>query len=149
MLSLNQLEQNLNERIINPEFKDLKEIIDWFADIEIESIRDHFVFEENNYCRKPLISKDEYDLLICCWKPGQGAPYHGHPNQGCLVKMLKGSLQEELKLADGNESVKHNTEGAVAYINDSIGVHQVKNISEDNAVSLHLYAPGGYIPVYK
>ena len=148
MLSLKQLEHELSARLINPDFSDLRLLIDWYSGIEIENISSYFNFDDENYNRVILFARDEYDLLLCCWKPGQGAPYHGHPSQGCLVKMIKGSLREELKLADGNESVNQNSEGAVAYINDKIGIHQVSNVSGENAVSLHLYAPGGYIPDY-
>ena len=149
MISLEKLKIELNSRIINPNFEDLREIIDWYETIEIQNIKDHFGFEDNSYCRIPLIAREEYDLLLCCWKPGQESPYHGHPDQGCLVKIIAGELFEEVRYNNGNIETYSNTNGGVRYINDNIGIHAVKNVSENIAVSLHLYAPGGYKPEYK
>ena len=36
--------------------------------------------------------------------------------------------------------------GALAYINDSVGLHKVANTSGSRAVSLHVYAPGWQRP---
>ena len=89
MKNLDEVKKELDIRILAPDFSDLKEIYDWFAQLEIKDIESLFGYEDENYCRIPLLARDEYDLLICCWKPGQESAFHGHPNQGCLVKILK------------------------------------------------------------
>ena len=149
MKSLDEVKKELNIRILAPDFSDLEEIYDWFSQLEIKDIESHFAYEDENYCRIPLLARDEYDLLICCWKPGQKSAFHGHPNQGCLVKILKGTTTEEIQFADGSLKTRQNPKGTVGYINDSIGIHRVWNASDENTVSLHLYSPGGYYPVFK
>ncbi len=149
MKPLKELRKELDKRIVNPSFSDLKDHFDWFSHIEILDIESHFGFEEDSYCRILLIAEKEYDLLLCCWKPGQKSPLHGHPDQGCLVKILTGTLNEEVHFTDGRQVVRKNAESEVAYINDSIGLHSVWNDSTENAVSLHLYAPGGYKPSFQ
>ncbi len=148
MKSLAQIHKDLDDRILNESFSDLKEIMDWFSGIEIADIDSRSGFVDENYCRIPLIAKDEYDLLLCCWKPGQMAPIHGHPNQGCLVKIISGTLTEEIIYNNGKKEIRVNRESDVGYIHDSIGQHSVSNESTENAVSLHLYAPGGYNPTF-
>lgn len=148
MIGLNALKEELNIKIINPDFKDLKQILSWFSELDIEGIHEHFMFEDNHYCRVPLIANNSYDLLLCCWKSGQQSEYHGHPDQGCLVKILSGTLTEDIKFTNGTVETRNNCTGDVAYINDETGVHKIKNNSSEEAVSLHLYAPGGYKPKF-
>jgi len=148
MISIDEIKRELDPRIINPNFTDLKDLFEWFSEIEIRDLDQHFGFEEENYCRVPLIARDEYDLLLCCWKPGQESPFHGHPNQGCLVKILSGTLTEKVRFINGESEIRLNNKDEVGYITDKIGIHRVKNNSQENAVSLHLYAPGGYKPVF-
>jgi len=101
MISIKDLRDELDSRIINPGFTDLEDSFHWFSDIVIEKVDRHYDFTEENYCRVPLIASPQYDLLLCCWTPGQLSPFHGHPEQGCLVKILKGTLTEAVKYIDG------------------------------------------------
>lgn len=149
MHGITDIKEALNEKIIRKEFLDLLEVKDWFSALKINNIEEKFDFKDDNYCRVSLLSCEAYDLLVCCWKPGQESALHGHPKQGCLVKILHGTLTEEVHYADGQVEERLNQEGATAYINDAIGEHRVWNGSEGNAVSLHLYAPGGYKPQFK
>lgn len=149
MNSLEEIRKELDLRILSPDFSDLKSLFDWFGKLEIPELEKHVGFEDKSYCRVPLIANDKYDLLLCCWKSGQEATFHGHPDQGCLVKILDGTLNEELKYNGGNSEIRHHLTGDLGYIIDKIGIHRVWNPSKENAVSLHLYAPGGYKPQFK
>ncbi|KAJ8924157.1 hypothetical protein NQ315_006941 [Exocentrus adspersus] len=91
----------------------------------------------------------KYNLMALCWGEGHGSAIHDHANSHCFMKMLQGSL-EEIRFAwpktEGEELEEiartrlHVNE--VAYINDSIGLHRVENVSNvDTAISLHLYCP--------
>ncbi|XP_058878644.1 cysteine dioxygenase type 1-like isoform X3 [Acipenser ruthenus] len=75
---------------------------------------------------------------------------HDHTDSHCFMKMLQGQLKETLfewpdnKMNGGmtkkSERILH--ENQCAYINDSIGLHRVENVSHtEPAVSLHLYSP--------
>ncbi|NXD73509.1 CDO1 dioxygenase, partial [Eolophus roseicapillus] len=75
---------------------------------------------------------------------------HDHTDSHCFMKILQGNLKETLfkwpeKKGNG-EMIKKSErvlrENQCAYINDSIGLHRVENISHtESAVSLHLYSP--------
>ncbi len=52
MKPLKELRKELDKRIVNPSFSDLKDHFDWFSHIEILDIESHFGFEEDSYCFK-------------------------------------------------------------------------------------------------
>ncbi|NP_001310494.1 cysteine dioxygenase type 1 isoform X2 [Gorilla gorilla gorilla] len=91
----------------------------------------------------------KFNLMILCWGEGHGSSIHDHTNSHCFLKMLQGNLKETLFAwpdKKSNEMVKKSErvlrENQCAYINDSIGLHRVENISHtEPAVSLHLYSP--------
>ncbi|KAF6123584.1 cysteine dioxygenase type 1 [Phyllostomus discolor] len=82
-------------------------------------------------------------------KYDQYSSIHDHTNSHCFLKMLQGNLKETLFAwpdKKSNEMIKKSErtlrENQCAYINDSIGLHRVENISHtEPAVSLHLYSP--------
>jgi len=104
----------------------------------------------------------KFNLMILCWNEGQGSSIHSHADSHCFLKMLEGSVREEMfewpedmkergdvevtpaqeramKPSYATHIIEHNQCG---YINDSIGLHRVENNSHSNkAVTLHLYSP--------
>ncbi|XP_048469850.1 cysteine dioxygenase type 1 [Rhincodon typus] len=76
---------------------------------------------------------------------------HDHANSHCFLKILQGQLKETLyNWPDGNHKNQELTkkwektflENQCTYINDTIGLHRVENVSHtEGAVSLHLYSP--------
>ncbi|OQD75249.1 hypothetical protein PENDEC_c008G00303 [Penicillium decumbens] len=95
------------------------------------------------------------NLLILVWSPEKGSAIHDHANAHCVMKVLKGELQETLyswpdqgRIEDGQTSppqVNRQTvygENQVTYMSDKLGLHRISNPSPDNfAISLHLYTP--------
>ncbi|KAJ9212015.1 hypothetical protein DTO166G4_6418 [Paecilomyces variotii] len=95
------------------------------------------------------------NLLILVWSPGKGSAIHDHANAHCVMKVLKGTLQETLyawpeedKVKEGQSSPLHITkqtkygENQVTYMSDKLGLHKISNPDPSNfAISLHLYTP--------
>lgn len=99
------------------------------------------------------------NLLVVVWNPGRCSPIHDHADAHCVMKILKGTLNETLYpmpacSASGDSTssgtvtpphaLKETTylENQVTYISDKIGLHKISNPSADEvAVSLHLYTP--------
>ncbi|XP_042738812.1 cysteine dioxygenase type 1 isoform X2 [Lagopus leucura] len=80
----------------------------------------------------------------------QYSSIHDHTDSHCFMKILQGNLKETLfewpeKKGNGEMTKKSERvlrENQCAYINDTIGLHRVENISHtETAVSLHLYSP--------
>eukprot|EP00794_Sanderia_malayensis_P019575 gene19575-21506_t len=93
----------------------------------------------------------KFNLIVLCWSEAQGSCIHDHADAHCFMKILDGQLQESLygwpKDGTSNEQMEPlrknlYNKNEVAYINDSIGLHRIENLSHTNrAVSLHLYSP--------
>lgn len=91
-----------------------------------------------------------FGIAILTWLPGQMTEIHGHSENGCIMMPLRGNLTEERfitleSLPNKYLSVQKKilTPGQTAFINNEMGMHQVKNADPDIiAVSLHVYSPG-------
>lgn len=100
--------------------------------------KNYVIFDNKNYKRNLVYKNETFEILILCWKEKQESPIHDHPKNGCIFKVLQGSIVE----------VKKDTQYTLN-INDigySIGknVHQIKAL--EDSVSLHVYSPPNYIP---
>jgi len=107
-------------------------------------------FDQYRYTRNLVDEGNgKFNLMILCWGEGHGSSIHDHTDSHCFLKMLQGNLKETLFAwpdKKSNEMIKKSErilrENQCAYINDSIGLHRVENISHtEPAVSLHLYSP--------
>ncbi|KAL2822519.1 RmlC-like cupin domain-containing protein [Aspergillus granulosus] len=95
------------------------------------------------------------NLLILVWTPGRGSAIHDHANAHCIMKVLKGTLQETLYTWPDQDKVRHGEssppqitkvttygENQVTYMSDKLGLHKIHNPDPSNvAISLHLYTP--------
>ncbi|XP_072379439.1 cysteine dioxygenase type 1 isoform X2 [Diabrotica undecimpunctata] len=107
-------------------------------------------FDRFRYTRNLVdAGNGKYNLMAVCWGEGHGSAIHDHANSHCFMKMLQGSL-EEIRFAWPKTQGEQLREigrtrlevNDCAYINDSIGLHRVENVSSvDTAISLHLYCP--------
>jgi cysteine dioxygenase len=98
-----------------------------------------------SYTRNCIERTDEYELLLLCWEEGQSTAIHSHNEQECWVYTIEGSFEEERYTMDEERVVplltRHvvQTTGKRSYMNDEMGYHSLKNISDGRAMSLHLY----------
>ncbi|KAL4927949.1 putative cysteine dioxygenase Cdo1 [Aspergillus undulatus] len=95
------------------------------------------------------------NLLILVWSPGRGSAIHDHANAHCVMKILKGTLQETLYTWPDQDKVEHGQssppevtkvttygENQVTYMSDKLGLHKIHNPNPNEmAISLHLYTP--------
>jgi cysteine dioxygenase len=92
----------------------------------------------------------QFEFVFICWKKGQTAPIHNHPAKGCLMKILRGKLQETLFKKRCGKLFKIRTDirrrNQVSYMDDSRGYHDVLALKD--TVSLHIYSPPNYNPQF-
>ncbi|KAJ5690988.1 hypothetical protein N7488_011723 [Penicillium malachiteum] len=95
------------------------------------------------------------NLLILVWSPGKASAIHDHANAHCVMKILKGRLQETLYSWPDKERIEHGEisppqvtrqtiyeENQVTYMSDKLGLHKISNPDPESfAISLHLYTP--------
>ena len=89
-----------------------------------------------------------YNLMIMCWGPGHKAPIHSHPGANCFVRMLEGSMQENLytkpRRPGGRVELQRHRDlvsGDVIYLRDDVSIHNMSTRLDQSAVTLHLYTP--------
>ena len=106
--------------------------------------------DAKNYTRNLIATDDiSYALLLLCWNPGRESKIHDHPCDGCWLTILEGQIQETRYEYPSNENDplvcvadEIFSQGQVAFIDDSIGLHKVGNPSDNvRASTLHLYSP--------
>ncbi|MEO1653071.1 MAG: cysteine dioxygenase family protein [Bacteroidota bacterium] len=102
-------------------------------------------YDSECYTRNYVVRQEAFEILVLCWQPGQGSPIHNHPHQGCLLKILDGSLTEN-RYAQNQVLESQLHRGDISYIDDQMGFHRIHNNGKTPAISLHIYAPGFFLP---
>ncbi len=110
-------------------------------------IIDKELFRNDKYNRILIDTTKFVKVYLICWKSGQESSIHDHHNNGCIVKILKGSLMEELysNNADGVQyysQIVHKL-NSILYRNGDTILHKI--IPLEDTVSLHIYPINYYI----
>lgn len=97
-------------------------------------------FKESHYTRHLVFKSSSVEILVVCWRPGHTSPIHGHgPSDGLMI-ILEGEIVNTSYFPDGKKVSTVWRAGDVGHT--PLGVrHEVKNTSEQDVVSLHIYAP--------
>jgi cysteine dioxygenase len=85
-----------------------------------------------------------FNISIIRWNPLVSTPIHKHNNKECNFLVIKGRLQESIynKLEErGYDMITQKTLSVnqSSHINDSIGYHSIKNLSDEYSWSIHYY----------
>ena len=100
-------------------------------------------YQKINEFQKNLVHRDlDFEIFLINWPIDYQSKIHNHSENGCLLKVLKGNLLENiyhpnLELLDSKKRYTHQ----ISYLDDSIGYHNVQNIDTTNSVSMHIYSP--------
>ena len=91
--------------------------------------------------RLPLPFSERY---LIRWQPKHSTGIHGHDGKKCSFYLLKGSLKEKKYifkqgLLVGNNNNILNKFLDNEYIDDTIGLHSIHNISDRPSYSYHIY----------
>ena len=106
----------------------------------------YIILNEFKYNRERIYIDDEIEVFIITWNKNQETKIHNHAKNGCFLKILEGSLVENVFNFDNlNKSgTKILRKGDISYMDDSIGLHSVKNL-DDISVSIHIYSPPNHL----
>lgn len=103
-------------------------------------------FNHDKYVRTTVYVGEFCEILIISWKVNQKTPIHDHPEGGCVMKVLSGTLIENT-YSENNEihlTSRCLNEGSLSFSKGKKIVHQINAISD--SVSLHIYSPPNYVP---
>ena len=71
-----------------------------------------------------IYKNESYTMYLMRWASGSRYPEHLHPNERCLLKVIKGNL-EETRYSKKETTKTDLSAGKVAYIDDTLGSHSM------------------------
>jgi cysteine dioxygenase len=109
--------------------------------------RERVSFDGDRYQRVVLFSRESYDIYLLCWLKGQASPIHDHPDNGCLLRVMEGQLDEQqfrVEPGDGLSPLGGGrlAAGDLSYLERQSVVHRIEALTD--TVSLHIYSPPNY-----
>ena len=136
-ICLRKLISKLNSKITYTNFKSFKNKLNY----NICNWEKFMKFNNKTYCRNRIYKNDLFEIVLITWRPGDCSKLHSHPENGCIMKLLKGTLYETI-VSNQNKTInnQYHTKD-VSYIDDKKGRHIISNLSDKLSVSLHLYSP--------
>ena len=108
------------------------------------SLKRYTYFEKDFYTRNLIHREEDFEILVICWPPKTNAPIHGHEGEKCWARVEEGILQignyEEILRSPLKLNKIDDISCESGYLDGPADIHSVKNISENFATSLHIYA---------
>ncbi len=90
----------------------------------------------HGYERTVLFKNKDVELVFCHWRQGDKSSVHLHPGVNCWFRCLKGEIIELRSMGKEQNLL---IEGAIGNIDDTKGAHQMLNMSNECAYSVHIY----------
>lgn len=140
MLTLSQLIQSL---LKNPQ-SEYKSIFEQFK-VDKRELSNYENWSFDKYMRNGIYKNNQFELILLCWEKGQETSIHCHDGEECWIFLLEGEM-EEVKYKKGEKDnliiteTRKISEQQRSYINDTVGLHKLKNSYDGRSMSLHLYA---------
>lgn len=110
-----------------------------YLEREITDYKKYIKFSDKKYCKNLVYRNHTFEIYLICWKPNQKTNLHKHPENGCLMKILEGELKEE-RVYWGTIKEKICKKNNILFIKGK-EEHIIENISDKNAISIHIYSP--------
>lgn len=105
-------------------------------------------FDNNSYIKHMIYENKFLDCYVIFWKPNAVSLIHDHSDNGCLLKVLNGSLKEEVYNKNNNKlnlvKINNLDKKNIGYIDNTIGYHRIINPNDTNVCSIHIYSPPNY-----
>ena len=106
-------------------------------------LKNNFPLENNKKYYKHIIFKNNLcELILIKWDKDTISKIHKHPKNGCIMKLLEGSIREERYCDKEIYQVNNIKENSTSYMHDILGEHRI--IALEESYSLHLYSPPNF-----
>lgn len=124
-------------------------VIEFMESFDFYPLIDTSNFIKNEYTRVKLMCTNDIAVYCIYWANNSYSPPHDHPHGGCILKIIRGKLNETNYKIISN---KIELQSKQTLVTDSVGIkydddlHSIKAM--DNTISIHVYFPGDYTPTY-
>jgi uncharacterized NAD(P)/FAD-binding protein YdhS len=117
------------------------------ARLSLEEVSPYIEERAETYMRRCLVRRENYELLVLTWRPGQGSVAHDHSGSLCGLKVVQGCLTEEHFEAGPDGQVRRSASSGIAagevIVDPGVVVHTLMNGTEagELLVTVHIYSP--------
>lgn len=111
------------------------------------------VDKKTGYTKKCAYSDKNLEIFVITWTPHGESQVHDHPEKGCIMRVMQGTIIETTFKCRKNKSdfvpVKRQTLGVgqIGYLEGKSLLHNIKNTGTV-AYSIHIYSPPGFKTTY-
>ena len=98
------------------------------------------IYHNNTYYSKIRLPFKKNEKYLILWQPNHETSIHGHNNKNCVFMKVRGNFSESIYR--NNNPVKNKYYDLFLHmgeINDTIGKHSLKNLSDEIGVTIHVY----------
>jgi hypothetical protein len=144
------IEQLVQKIISNARFLGIEDVVEaepWLRAYDSEDWRSYLEEMHPDVNSITLLQNRHARLALIRWQGHYKSEKHGHPERGCLLKVLSGVLLEtRYDPVDTDQVIGEYPlfRGDLSFIHDALAYHVVENPLSTPAYSLHLYSPGIY-----
>tara|TARA_B110000977_G_C10940487_1_gene440694 strand:+ start:145 stop:588 length:444 start_codon:yes stop_codon:yes gene_type:complete len=115
----------------------------YYLQNDIIEYKQYVKFNDDHYSKQLVYKNYSFEAYVICWKPGQSSNIHSHPKNGCIMKVLEGTLREE-RYGTISITEKICKKNDILFIRDT-DQHVIENISDTKPlITLHIYSPPGF-----
>lgn len=137
-MTISELTTKIRTHLQGNSLKDFKNQLE---DFDFDSIAEFIEFDTEKYKKVILHQVDLFELILICWLPHQQTPKHKHPDNGCLMKLFQGQLND-IRITEDEAIETMVNENETTYI-EGAEIHMISNMVK-KSISLHIYAPGKF-----
>ena len=114
-------------------------------------VGNRIAFARDTYARNLVCRTPFFELLVLCWRPGHESTIHDHAGALNAIRVYSGELTSRTfrrtrgpsssagpVVQDAEERIRANARMVGL---DRDGIHQLANASEEDLVTVHVYAP--------
>ena len=145
--------------------EDYMDLLEYFKVSKPDRVSSYQTLNNYGYSKYQLFNNKHYEINMIEWNKGAKSRIHNHSANGCVIKLITGSLIEDVfanpgTLADPYTSKmipsKHTKRNIIVPIHSFNktrthsyyidGFHRITNINNGKSYSLHFYAPPNFVP---
>nr|QFG74228.1 MAG: cysteine dioxygenase type I [Megaviridae environmental sample] len=137
---INFINLQIQDRVI-----DLRSVAEFINKItlNINYFEKYNIKNDSEFEKITIYKNLDYELVLINWKKNYNTDYHNHPKNGCVMKILKGELQEDKIVYQPYKNIftKKYKKNDTGFIKGG----EIHNITAlEDSISLHIYSPPDY-----
>jgi len=116
------------------------------AQLDRAEVQPYIEQRADSYARRCVVRRENYEVLVLTWSPTQGSVAHDHSGSLCAMKVVQGSLTEQLFEESPDGRARKTTATSIGageiLVDPGVVVHSLVNgLPDEVLVTVHIYSP--------